>query len=120
MNYYLVAAALLAFLLGAAHSVLGEKTLLGPLFAGGHLPKLLGSAEFAKQTLRFTWHVTTVALWGLAGILWLLASGAPGGIADVMALTFAVCAAVALVGTRGRHFSWAVFAATAVLVWLGR
>ena len=119
MNYYLGVAAVLAALLGAAHSLLGERFVLGPLFQRGHLPKLMGSAGFTGQVLRFTWHVTTALLWGLAAILWLLSSGSPGGIGAIVAWTFAVCFAIALLGSRGKHFSWFVFLAIAVLVWFG-
>lgn len=119
MNLFLVTAAALTALLAIAHSILGEKLLLGPLFRRGHLPKLLGSAQFAKHTIRFAWHLTTLVMWGLAGILWLLATGSPAGIGPVAAWTFALCAALSLISTRARHFSWAVFAAIAALVWLG-
>ncbi len=119
MNYLLITAASLCFALGILHSVLGERTILGPLFERGQLPKLFGSEEFTQQTLRFTWHVTTVLLWGLAGILGLLAAGSPGRLLPVMCWMFAVCAAVTLVQTRGKHFSWVVFAVIAVLIWGG-
>ena len=103
MNYLLMTAAALCFALGVLHSVLGERTILGPLFERGQLPKLFGSEQFTQQTLRFTWHVTTVLLWGVPVLCW----------------TFAVCAAVALIQTRAKHFSWLVFAAIAILVWIG-
>ena len=96
MNYYLTGAAVLAGLLGLGHSLLGEKTILGPLFTRNDLPKLMGSAEFTKQTLRFTWHVTTALLWGLAGILWLLACGTPDGILTISAWTLNTSVAVTI------------------------
>ena len=43
MNLMLLVAGLLSALIGIAHSVLGEKLLLGPLFPRGDLPRLLGS-----------------------------------------------------------------------------
>lgn len=119
MNYLLVAAGSLCFILGILHSVLGERTILGPLFETGQLPKLFGSEAFTRQTLRFTWHVTTVLLWGLGGMMALLALGNPGGLLPLMSWTFAICALVALVQTSGKHFSWIVFAAVSALIWLG-
>ena len=62
MNVFLMVAGLLSALIGVAHSVLGEKLVLRPLFTRGEVPKLLGSTAFAHRTLRFTWHLTTVLL----------------------------------------------------------
>jgi len=69
VNFYFFGAALLITLLGLAHSVLGEWLLLGPLFRRGDVPKLIGSRRFAKRTLRFAWHLTTVLMWCTAAIL---------------------------------------------------
>jgi hypothetical protein len=121
MNPYLIAAALLAVLLGSAHSYLGERFLLIRLFRREDLPRLLGSVEFTKQTIRFAWHLTTVAWIGLAAIL-LVASAephTPGLEVRIVAATFAAGGVIALAATRGRHLSWVVFFAIAVLAWLG-
>ena len=57
MNAMLLVTGLLSVLIGTAHSVLGEKLVLGALFCRDGLPKLLGSSTFARQTLRFTWRL---------------------------------------------------------------
>ena len=62
-------AAVLLFLLGLAHSLLGERYILVRLFRRDNLPRLFGSPEFTVRTLRFAWHITTVAWWGLAALL---------------------------------------------------
>ncbi len=54
-------AAFLSVALGIAHSVLGERYILTRLFRRADLPKLFGSSEFTVRTLRFAWHITTVA-----------------------------------------------------------
>jgi hypothetical protein len=64
MNSWLALAATLAVLVGAAHSYLGERYLLVRPFRRGGLPPLHGSDVFTRRTLRFAWHVTTVAWWG--------------------------------------------------------
>jgi hypothetical protein len=46
---------------GIAHSYLGERYILIRLFKRGDLPKLSVGTEFTKGTLRFAWHLTTVA-----------------------------------------------------------
>lgn len=115
----LVVAASLAFAIGVAHSVLGERYILVRLMRRD-LPKLFGSDEFTKKTLRFAWHVTTFAWWGLGAVLALLASGGPvprTAVLQAIAATFAVTALVAGVASRGRHLSWIVFLAIAWLAW---
>ena len=123
MNVMLLIAGLLSVLIGVAHSVLGERLVLGPLFQRGEVPKLLGSATFARQTLRFAWHLTTVLLAGIGTVVVLLAliQADPHAtlILRVLAITFAVCSLLSLVGARAKHFSWWVFLIIAVLLWIG-
>ena len=71
---YLLAAGL-AVALGIAHSFLGEKYILIRLFRRSDLPQLFGGTEFTIRTLRFAWHLTSVAWWGAAALLFLLARG---------------------------------------------
>ncbi len=123
MNIYLTIGAVLAFGLGLAHSYLGERYILIRLFKRGNLPHLFGSDDFTRRTLRFVWHVTTIAWWGLGAVMVVNAAGQvaqPGRAAlAVMAITFLVTAAITLVITRGRHLSWVVFLAIAILCWIG-
>jgi hypothetical protein len=72
----LSAAALLCMLIGVAHSYLGEKYILIRLFRRDNLPKLLGSDWFTKRTLRFAWHLTSIAWWGFAALLFTIAAEA--------------------------------------------
>lgn len=109
MDPLLVAAAALACGIAFAHSYLGEKYILIRLFRRD-LPKLRGSDVFTKQTLRFAWHITSIAWIGLAAALL-----APPQIA--VSLTFVASSIAALVGSRGRHYSYVVFGAIAALAW---
>ena len=116
----LLAAALLA-LTAIAHSALGERYILRRLFRRADLPHLFGSDQFTRRTLRFAWHVTSVAWLGLAGVLIVLAGdGAPARdtLLRLVAATFAASAAIAALGSRGRHLSWLVFTAIPLLAWL--
>ena len=117
MEAALYLAAVLVLLVGAAHSYLGERYLLMPLFRGDDLPRVLGSREFTVRTLRFAWHVTTVAWLGLAAILVMLAHPplTPARIGLAIGVTFLAHFAIALLGSRGRHLSWIVFLAIGVL-----
>jgi hypothetical protein len=124
VNGYLFAAGLLAVLIGLAHSWLGERYIIVRLFRRRDLPKLFGSDVFTKSTLRFAWHLTTVAWWGLGALLWRLATASEVGvpvsdIAMMIGWTFLISAVVAGVGSRGRHLAWLVFAAIALLAWFG-
>ena len=124
MNAALAGAAGLVLALGAAHSYLGERYILIRLFRRPDLPTLFGSDVFTKRTLRFAWHLTTVAWWGLGALLLAAARSGDGTISVAQfgtllaAIAFA-SAGVTLVGSRGRHLAWPVFAAIGVLAWLG-
>jgi hypothetical protein len=115
----LLAAAALAVLLGVVHSWLGERYILIRLLRRDNLPKLFGGDRFTKSTLRFAWHLTTVAWLGFAALALALAmeeAGRPAFSArQVLAGTALASAVVTLVGSRGRHPAWVVFLAIGVL-----
>ena len=121
----LLTAATLIFLLGLAHSVLGERYLLIRLFRRQDLPKLFGGTAFTTRTLRFAWHLTTVIAWGLAAVvlqLGKLPEAAGRSIGMTLAITLLLSSLLPLLFTRGRHLAWVVlFAAGAlVLAWAMR
>lgn len=123
MNAFLLTAAGLTILGGVLHSLLGERLILGRL-ATHTLPETLGSTQFTKRILRLMWHAISIAWWGIAGVLVVLASLADldstaTRIAAIIALTFLVSSIYAFVQTRGKHFSWGLFLAIAVTIWLG-
>ena len=111
MEIWLYISAFLLFAIGITHSVLGERYILIRLFRRTDLPKLFGSTEFTALTLRFAWHVTTIAWWGFAVILILLArqSFSFHSISMVIAVTFLSSGIISLVASKGRHYSWLVF-----------
>jgi len=114
----LLLAAFLIFATGLAHSYLGERYLLTRLFRRDNLPKLLGSTAFTTGTLRFAWHLTTLAWWAFAALLVLAAQGplSQAAVLQVLAWTALASAQLPLLFTRGRHLSWLVFLAVAALV----
>jgi hypothetical protein len=122
MNILLLIGAVLAVLIGIAHSVLGERFLLVRLFRRDNLPHLLGGDAFTKQTLRFAWHLTTVAWWGFAALLVLHAGGEPDAVASavsIIEIVFLASALMTLIVSRGRHLSWVVFMGIAAAAWFG-
>lgn len=122
MQTSLLIAAALTILIGLAHSYLGERYMLIRLFRRTDLPSLFGSDWFTKRTLRFAWHITSIAWWGFAAILIALAKEDlqnPRQITlQAIAVTFGVSALLTVTASRGRHFAWIVFLAIAVLSWL--
>ena len=136
MSIPLTAAAVLLVGMGIVHSFLGERYIIIRLFRRD-LPKLFGSDWFTRRTLRFAWHLTTVAWWGIAVVLLILADhfGGPApstagltstdpdatarAVGYTMAIVLGVHAVVAAAGTRGRHLAWLVFGLAAVLTWVG-
>jgi hypothetical protein len=111
MSVALYAAAVLCGAVGAAHSYLGERYILTRLLRRDNLPKLFGGDAFTKQTLRFAWHLTTLAWWGFAALLVLIARDAltNASAAWVLAAVFLPSAVLTAGFTRGRHLAWIVF-----------
>lgn len=122
MNAYFLAAAAAAFLLGLAHSVLGEMLIFRSLAAQATQSdgsKLLGRRHLAA--LRSTWHLATLFGWGLAALFFWMAQPdrSLAGLAVAIAAFLTLCAVFWLIGTRGRHPAWIVFLVTATLSYLG-
>ena len=116
----LYTAAVLAVALGAAHSVLGERYILSRLFRRSDLPKLFGSSEFTTRTLRFAWHITTVAWFGFAALLVHAGRGDPtvSGMLQIIGLTCVASGVLPLLFTRGKHLSWLVlFVIGGIALW---
>jgi hypothetical protein len=114
----LTLAAALIFALGLAHSLLGERYILVRLFRRPDLPKLFGGTAFTTATLRFAWHLTTLAWWGFAAILLHVEYGtlSTPRLLQVIAVTTFVSGLLPLFFTRGRHLSWIVFFTVAALL----
>ena len=112
-------AAVLAVAIGLAHSILGERYILTRLFQKP-LPRLFGDDSFTRITLRFAWHITTIAWLGFAALLYQASIGqlSTSRVLVTVAATFAVTALIALVASRGKHLSWLAFGAIAVLCFI--
>lgn len=117
MTTSLYIAAALTVAIGIAHSWLGERYLLMRLFRRGNLPQLFGGESFTRNTLRFAWHITTIAWWGFAAILVLVAAGPPAtqALGLVIGTTFLAHFAITLIASRAKHFAWPVFLAIGLL-----
>ncbi len=105
--------------LALVHSVLGERYILIRLFRRTDLPKLFGSDDFTKRTLRFAWHLTSVVWLGMAAVICWLAAGDAVGALRVISVTALVSSIVAAIGSRLRHLSWIVLLIVGAAVWFG-
>lgn len=118
MNLYLTAAAILTFLLGLAHTLMGEKLILGPLLKKEQ-HQIFGSEFLVRRTLRFAWHTTSLFWWGIACVF-LVYAGATLSARDILVLrtlsaTFFIGSILALIASHGKHFAWYVFLAISIL-----
>ncbi|WP_125778741.1 hypothetical protein [Pseudoalteromonas rubra] len=118
MTVLLYIAAVLLILVSLAHSYLGERFILIRLFKRDNLPQLFGSSDFTIRTLRFAWHLTSIAWLGFAALLLALASPefTPTMLLLIIAATFVLHSALALFLSRGKHWSWLLFAVVSVLL----
>jgi hypothetical protein len=121
MMLHLAAALIVA--LGVAHSILGERYIIARLVRRD-LPQSFGDDPFTKQTLRFAWHITTVAWFALAAVL-VAAEQPPSSpfrafTLSAIGIGASVTALFPLYFNRGRHLSWLVLVAIGVVTWLGQ
>lgn len=114
----ITAGAFLIFFIGVVHSYLGERFILMRLFRLENIPELFGDDSFTKGTLRFVWHLLTVAWFGFGlMLLWLDGEPAPkNNILHIVASVFFISALFSAGLTRGRHLSWVVFVTIAGLL----
>jgi hypothetical protein len=123
MNTCLITGAILAVLISVVHSYLGERYILTRLFRRAALPHLFGSDRFTRQTLRFAWHLSSIAWIGFAGIMISFTYVDPlqsrRVALQIISLTFVIHAIITAYATRGRHLAWIVYLAIALVCWLG-
>ncbi|MBP6668824.1 MAG: hypothetical protein KA180_05215 [Gemmatimonadales bacterium] len=125
MNQLLLAAAVLTFVVGLGHSVLGEHLIFRRMRQGGLIPtnggKVIGEGHV--RILWASWHTLTVFGWCMGLVLVWLAR-APHEHPLTAALSRAILvamllgAALVFVGTKAKHPGWAGLLGVAVLIWL--
>ena len=79
INWLLVAAAALAFVVGLVHSLLGERLIFRRMRVGGAIPTNGGTVlrEAHVRILWASWHVLTVFGWCIAALLLWLSHAPP-------------------------------------------
>ena len=126
MNSYLLSASLIMFLVGLAHTVIGEFLIFRRMRTSGIVPTN-GGAVLKERHVRIlwaTWHISTVLGWSVSLILFQLArvvrpEGPHTTILVWVAMSSLVSAALVFIGTNAKHPGWIGLLAAAVLTWLG-
>ncbi|WP_433944994.1 hypothetical protein [Paenibacillus sp. SN-8-1] len=126
MNGYFLGASLLAFVVGLVHTVLGEVLIFRKLRHESFIPTNGGNLlrESNVRILWASWHALTVFGWAIAFLLfWLSQQSLPEGkyivLEHTIAASMLVCAALVLIGTKGKHPGWIGLSIVSVLVWIG-
>ncbi len=127
MNKYLFIAAFVAFLVGLAHSVLGEKFIFNRL-RWGHVVPSNGTGLLQGRHVRIlwaSWHALTVFGWCIAAVLFWLSLPLTGQnqatlIESAIVVASLVSSALVCFATRGRHLGWLGLMAIAICVWISR
>jgi hypothetical protein len=127
MNRLFLAAAVLAFLVGLVHSVLGEILIFRRMRQGRLIPTNGGSVigEGHVRILWASWHVLTVFGWCISAILLWLAQAPPQNagsavLANATLVAMLLGSALVFVGTKARHPGWAGLLGVAILIWLAK
>jgi|APSaa5957512535_1039671.scaffolds.fasta_scaffold71483_3 hypothetical protein len=119
---YLLISAVIIIVTAIIHSVVGEKLIISPTLKLD-LPQIFKSDFLTKRTLRFAWHITSIVWIALAGIILTIAQNPLDTtgifIIKIISLTFLMSGLISLVGAHGKHFSWYVFLAVSVILWIG-
>lgn len=124
MQTYMFAAGVLALVVGAVHSVLGEVLIFRHLRSRGLVPAM-GAPPLRERHIRIlwaSWHVATVFGWAFGIVLLRFATlTAEHSLREIVesAIVFAFLGGsfLVLIGTKGRHPGWVGLLGVAALVW---
>lgn len=125
MNY-LVISSILLFILGLAHSAMGEWLIFRKKREPGHIVPTLSGADLRQRHLRIiwaTWHFASVLGWCVSFILWFL-SAQPSVLSTIVGVYVVRAIAISClfgsllvaIGTREKHPGWVVLLIAGLLL----
>lgn len=125
MQIYLFAAGVLALLVGAIHSVMGEILIFRHLRSHGLVPTM-GAPPLRERHIRILWagwHFATVLGWAFGIVLLRLATltteqSLRAMVENAIVLSFLGGSLLVLIGTNGKHPGWVGLLGVAALTWL--
>ena len=116
----------LAFVVGLAHSLLGERLVFSRMRVAGFIPTNGGTVlrERHVRILWATWHVVTAMGWCIAALLVWLSLSSPNHVARSVIVPLVIASMLAssllvFVGTKGKHPGWAGLLGVAALAAVG-
>ena len=115
---WLVISGLLLAVIGAIHSWLGERQIIGPMLAYPYESGPIVDSPRVKSIVRGAWHFTSVTWLGHGAILIALGFQPPGAavasVAWLSAILYGAIGLYLLVTFKGRHVAAPLFIAVAV------
>lgn len=126
VNIYLFTAGVLCFILGIAHSILGENLIFKSKRIKGKLVPTKRSTELKERHLRIiwaTWHLASIFGWCIGAILIKVSQeqnlkGSDFILLSIMYTMFCTSLLV-LIGTKGKHPGWVVLLVIGILLAVG-
>lgn len=126
MNMLLLSAAILSFIVGLVHSILGEILIFKHLRNGKIVPTV-GKPLLKERNIRIlwaTWHMVTIFGWAIGGLLLKLSyleietNGNVGFIVNLIACAMFASSLLVLFATKAKHPGWLGLLIVAALCWL--
>ncbi len=122
MNTYFFISGILAFIVGFAHSFLGERFFL-PRLRHKEPQMDFGTEKFVNRTLRGAWHLATLASWSSAVLLIVFAFKPLDDsiiiVGRVMSNFYLFSGILSVFMSHGRHLVWIIFFILSLVTWLG-
>lgn len=112
MNLLTLSAVAMA-LTGIAHSIVGEKRLIGPLLAL-NIELLSG---YRANLVRFAWHFTSLLM--IVTALVVAWPGTPIPLIKITGAMWLIAGVGDAILTRGKHIGWPLLSAAGILALLG-
>lgn len=129
MNLYYLIAGILSILLGAIHTVVGEKLIFQPKKEEGQFIPSREDGEWKESHVRIiwaSWHMATTFAWALAAIILFIAFNIqelPGRWVTILIISTSLAmltgSALVLLGTKGKHPGWIVLLLIGLLLLIG-
>ena len=122
MNIYFFISAVLGFIMGLIHSIMGERFFIPRLFQREDTNPM-GSEAYVNRNTRISWHLTTIAWWNAAAILLVFSfrelDNSIWIVARIISNIFFLSGIFSMLGSRARNLSWVVFFLISLLAWWG-
>jgi hypothetical protein len=126
MNWYFFSAAIIAFVVGLFHTILGEVLVFRKMRRESFIPTYGGNIlkESNVRILWSTWHALTIFGWGMAFLLFWLSWHTSGSysyslLENAIAASMLGGSVLVLIGTKGMHPGWFGLLSVAILIWIG-